>query len=128
MRTAARAAMVFALFLCPVGASLAEPIPPDTRVALIALFAASNEPIVPGSSCDDRYEKNTPITVKEFIATPLSYLYGGKNWISGSCRNQACFIQLYHADGKDDVFVVAIQFQTKNGKARAETIECRWTP
>lgn len=128
MSPAKRAAMGVALFLCVVDASFGESMPPDTRVALIALLAASNERIVPGSSCDDRYEKNTPITVKEFIATPLSYLYGGKNWISGSCRDQACFINIYHANGKDDVFAVAIQFQTKNGKARVETLECRLTP
>ena len=101
----------------------------ETTTALAALFRASEERFVLGSSCDVTYYPpgSNPLTVGFLMAAVLANLDVGKNTIYGSCKGNKCSVEIYHAYG-EDVSSVVIRFRIKNGKARVETMECRLTP
>ena len=100
----------------------------ETTTALAALFRASEERFIPGSSCDGTYPpKSNPLRVGFMLAAVLANLDVGKNTIYGSCKGNKCSVEIYHAYG-EDVSSAVIRFRIKNGKALVETMECRLTP
>lgn len=99
-----------------------------TSVALAALFMASEEIFVPGSSCYGSYfSDQRPPRVGHFLGVWMSNLDIGKNTIYGSCKGNKCSVHIYHKYG-EALSSVDIQFRIKNGKARVETMECHLTP
>src|SRR5262249_4930021 len=88
--------------------SLAQPAlakntanPLETQAAWRALFAASEDPIKPGSSCDGAYGQEGRPRVGDLLAMRLSFLYHGKNSIVGKCRGQTCSLSIRHAYDED---------------------------
>ena len=131
MRAYLRAAIVAVLFLCAGASAHAQTQRHDsyeTSVALAALFMASEEIFVPGSSCYGSYfSDQRPPRVGHFLGVWMSNLDIGKNTIYGSCKGNKCSVHIYHAYG-EDVSSAVIRFRSKNGKARVGTMECHTTP
>jgi hypothetical protein len=106
----------------------ADADPEETRPALRALLTASNLVIPHHSSCQNFYGQAEPLTVKDIVAMPLSYLDGqGKSTIRGQCRKNHCSVEIYHADG-EVVFSSRIDFGTRGGVVAPETLRCFSTP
>ena len=131
MKPRLHTAIAAILLLCAASSTLGKSQRHDsnkTSVALLALFMASEESFVPGSSCDGNYiSEQGPAKVGHLLAVWMSNLDIGKNVIYGSCKGNKCSVHIYHKYG-EALSSVDIQFRIKNGKARVETMECHLTP
>jgi hypothetical protein len=117
--------LVVSLAQAALAKKAADPL--ETQAAWRALFAASEDPIKPGSSCDGAYGQEGPPRVGDLLAMRLSFLYHGKNSIVGKCRGQTCSLSIRHAYD-EDVSSTDIRFQVRDSKALAETLECVMSP
>jgi|SRR5580658_4850746 hypothetical protein len=120
-------AIVLAASLAQAAPAKKTADPLETQAAWRALFAVSEDPIKPGSSCDGPYGQEGPPRVGDLLAMRLSFLYHGKNSIVGKCRGQTCSLSIRHAYD-EDVSSTDIRFQVRDSKALAETLECVMSP
>lgn len=108
----------------PVNATNA---PIETRNAINTLLAVSNSIIPVTSTCQGNYGQKGKAAVKDLLAMQLAYLYSGNNVIEGNCSPKTCTIRINHASG-EDVSSATIEFEVKQGKAIAATLQCVITP
>ena len=94
---------------------------------LLALLAASDTPMAPGSSCAGAIPGVRHPTLGALLASRLAYLETGENRVTGSCKAGACRVQVTHADG-EDVASAEFRFRIKASRLDPRTLVCILTP
>jgi hypothetical protein len=124
-------AVIMAAFLSCSGASAdGAPDPDSTRQALVALFAAAAEPIIPGSSCAGDYLTGPQPTIGDLLAMQIAYLYKGDNVVDGACDGAGelqCSVSVRHSAGESQASAT-IRFRARDGMAMPDTLDCIITP
>lgn len=109
---------------------------PESAIRPIrALLAIAEEPVKPGSSCDQGRllpAKPGPQQVGDTIAILLAYHDSGINSINGSCDKEGdatCFVTLKHQRSRrDDLEFTTFRFKIVNNKVQPGSLECEMSP
>ncbi len=112
--------------------------PEDAVIPIRALLAIAQEPVRPGSSCDQGSlipHKPGPQQVGDMVAVLLAYQDSGVNLVRGSCKKDregegaSCVVTLRHqGNHQADPQFAVFRFKLLGGQAQASSLECELSP
>jgi hypothetical protein len=129
-RSLAALIVPFFAVLCASAAERREVDPEQTRLALVPLFAASNETIPGTSSCQGEYGQHGKAKLGDLLSMQLAYFYRGSNVVSGQCAGDGqrrCSVTMSRSFG-EDVSSTRVDFVVSGGKLNIASLACVMTP